>query len=300
MDPQLKSALLEGGLNVSMFLVGSGVLATLIGALFKQGFDTLLRREDARLQLERDFRQTDSQKALDAYRAQLAREQESFKAELARDLEVHKVNLSATAERELATSRSALQLEHDRLMERLRSDLRIHAHEREVLLTTLHTKRAAAIEELYKRVLEAEVAFQEFMSPLQEFSIPLGASPDETDRLQREHTQGKSKKAMEAFNVLMACSVNHRIYFTPQTTALLDGLATQFREAWLDYTEEGIEWVRQGSRDQVLKRRAAWAKVTHELRPLKRDLERDFRRMLGIDSEVEAGGATPGASTPEA
>jgi hypothetical protein len=163
---------------------------------------------------------------------------------LSHDLETHKAKLAAD---------NALALEQ------FKAQLRAAAFERE----RLHEERLRLIAALYEKLATAYSDFQGFLAPLQ-----FGGREDHRKRVQA--AIGKAADFFEYFE-------GRRIFFDTELCRLIDELQEAFRRASAEMTPLftsneplGKTW------------NDAWKEFTDTVPPLRREIEKRARRILGV------------------
>ena len=182
-----------------------------------------------------------------------------LKLYLDRDIEKYKADLKAV---------------HDHVLERLRTDLRIRAFEKETTFAKLHAKRVEVIEELYRHIVKVKASMNDLMSPLQ-----LSGGPTEDEKLIAANTAGR--KFVEYYE-------EHKIYFSEELCRTLQAFSDELWHAWITFgtfgkDEYGVAKERRATRFD------AWKKLNGEVATHKADIENAFRLLLGqVDKEDHA------------
>jgi hypothetical protein len=157
-----------------------------------------------------------------------------------------------------------LKLEGDTQIERLKSSLQLIAFEQQVRFSRLHARRANIIAELYKLLNEVPAVAKGFI-----FGAP---SDSDRERIARD-------KVYELYNFVE----NHRIYFPADVCDLLDKFSTILRQSVIFVSvywsiDTPNEATRQ-EQNRVIKE--AVNSLETEVPSLKKDLEVEFRKLLG-------------------
>lgn len=170
---------------------------------------------------------------------------------LAVDLEHFKAELKATNDKEL---------------ERLRADLRIAAFQQETTFAKLHEKRAEVIAELYAKLATVHGAMHDLLNPLE---MDAGAG-----RGQRE------KVAAEAGNAFSHYYNAHQIYFEDHLCELLKSFNQDMMKAWVTHIHNPTSG--EGGMSRWDKRVDAWERLRKQVPPIRQEIERSFRQLLGL------------------
>ena len=166
---------------------------------------------------------------------------------LSHDLESHKAKLAAD---------NALALEQ------FRAKLRKEAFQHE----RLHEKRFAVLDELYGRLYEAHMAFNEILAPLL-----VGNGPQHENR---------AKEADEKARTFFHFYNSKRIYFDEKVCAIIDGMAEPFARASAEVSGN-LGLLPKPVSDEV--RQAFSDKVG----PLQRELVARARALLGVSEPTQ-------------
>lgn len=163
---------------------------------------------------------------------------------LSMDLERFKAELKATNEKEL---------------ERLRADLRIAAFQQETTFAKLHEKRADIITELYSRLVKFDSKLDIMTNPFFQDSS--------SDSL------GREQAAIEAGKDLTHYFTINQIYFDESLCNSIRQLLRTMTIAHLTHIDCQVST--QQSTD-------AWNLLRKEVPPIKNEIERNFRQLLGL------------------
>lgn len=177
-----------------------------------------------------------------------------------------KALLKIYLDRDIERYKADLRAAHDTALERLRTDLRIQAFERETTFSRLHDKRVEVIEQLYRRIVAVSRAMNELTSPIQ-----MSGGPSLAER---------SKEAGSAANAFLDYYLENQIYFDETLCNQLQAFNEKLRLAWIDYhlygsEEEGVARACSDSRFK------AYQTINEGLPEIRREIERVFRQMLG-------------------
>jgi hypothetical protein len=167
---------------------------------------------------------------------------------------------------DLERFKTALKGSHEKEIERLRSDLRMVAFEREIRFVKLHEKRLDIIAELYRRLSAANIAMSKLVSPMQ-----FGG---------KEAEKQNHDRAADACQQFRDYYLQHRIYFDVGLCEHLDGLDAKFWQIFIHYymyDSDDQEVARERRKTQL----EAWDQASEEVPPMLREIERSFRTLLG-------------------
>jgi hypothetical protein len=167
---------------------------------------------------------------------------------------------------DLESFKARLRASHDAEIERLRADLRAVAFERETRFARLHELRAEVIAELYKRLVWAHTSLLEFIQPIQQ-----GGEKQRKER---------GRKAADNTNKFFAHFHENYIYFDQSLCSVIETLEEKFRRTWAEFAifpdmkpASAREWA------------DAWKSFSQDVPPLRHEIEKRFRRMLGVEDE---------------
>jgi len=155
-------------------------------------------------------------------------------------------------------------------IERYKSDLQKTAFENQTRFQILHTKRAMIIEELYRCLVQAERDAKSLIQPLQ-----FSGEPSQEE---------KFTKALNSGNSLFESFECHRIYFTKESCERIDHFLQGLRNALIDF-QLVLNSQKSGGAAAVKSVDTwivTWDNLQKELPPIKADIEKDFREILGI------------------
>lgn len=135
----------------------------------------------------------------------------------------------------------------------------------------LHEKRATVIEGLYAKLTILERSMQSFMSPLQLAG-------------EKTHKDKQKETAEIADDFVEFCSLK-RIYFNEDTCELLDSIIKEFQNAWIDFTTFPVydQDNLMTPKDRMENWTKSWKVVSKEIPLLRKNLEDQFRNILGVD-----------------
>jgi hypothetical protein len=173
--------------------------------------------------------------------------------------------VSHLLERESDKFRADLKLEGDTQIERLRSSLQLTAFEQQVRFSRLHSRRATLIAELYKLLNDVPAFAANF--------ILNSPSDSERERIARE-------KVFHLFGFIE----DNRIYFPPHVCDLLDAFSGKLRRSVVFV---GVYWKIEAPTGptRAVQNKVILDAVTAletDLPVLKKELEEEFRKLLGV------------------
>lgn len=151
-------------------------------------------------------------------------------------------------------------------LEKFKADLSIEAIRFRIRYEKLHSERAEAIKEVYKKISKTYRAFYSYMCPLQ-----LAGEPSEEE---------KSKKATNEANALIDYYEENRIFFEEEVAKEIDSLLQNFRDAWRQF---GYSRYKTGENYRDVEEwDKAWKKISEETPKIKELIENKFREIIGI------------------
>ena len=175
---------------------------------------------------------------------------------LSKDLEHHKAQLKTDSDKEL---------------EELRTSLHKTAYEHEVRFRGLHDRRADVIQDLYKRLVEAQRAT----------ALLLTVSSSEAQQSKKQKYESAGEKVRE----LATYFDRNRIYFAEELCASkIDELV---QELQVETSVLEMDFGTDLYRDTF---RKALRKFGKEIPQMRRELEGQFRDMIGVDRGQPVGG----------
>jgi hypothetical protein len=193
------------------------------------------------------------------------RQVEKFKSQLERETTEHK----AALDRESLIHSSQLQRE---------------AAEHNIRFQSLHTQRAEATLEIWRKFRKAFAAVASFVSPMQ-YTVTEGPDPQ---------TEA-GKRAGELTKELRQFLSMHAIFFPTKRAEGMESLAKDLETLWFRSWREfkrakdkgGNPYFEGKNFDQ------AFDKLNEELKPVQKSLEDDLRRILGVEVEEIGQVASP-------
>ncbi len=174
--------------------------------------------------------------------------------------------------KDLEAFRTKLATDSARELEQLRTQLRRVALEHEVRFTRLQERRAVILTHIYARLDVLHEAFKLW-----------------TSRLRRAGTPSQPelwKKATEAYNALTSYYYPRAIWLDRETCDLLNAVVDKFSAV---YTEFTVIPSSEGFPQNVEAWDHAATAVLQEIPAARRQLERRFRAMLGVEQKPADG-----------
>ena len=171
--------------------------------------------------------------------------------------------------RDIETFKAKLKAESDIEIESLKSRLQVTAKEREITVTWLHQKRAVAIENLYAATVDLQHSVRivlDIFSPRNPSDI-------------RKYTAEAFQKVKEVY----LCYLKAKIFLAPLTCekieSVLDGLQDPLvmYYGYLGNYEDHELNTLSGVKEQ------AWKEIRDSVPPALRELETEFRQVLGVE-----------------
>jgi hypothetical protein len=192
-----------------------------------------------------------------------------------------KTAISSSLAREADTFRTSLKADADTAIERVKTALQMSALEHQVRFSMLHEKRAEVIAEMYKGLVEAEIAGRRFVA----FD---------------GHAAGGSEKQLEAWHKaetkILATSIfieQHRLYLPERVCTALTKLLETMREHVTVFGVYGSvdqpTPQTQGEKHEAFKKALDAFEI--EIPAAKRALEDEFREILGVEKSRPPSGA---------
>ena len=156
--------------------------------------------------------------------------------------------------------------------ELFKSELHAKATEHQVKYSKLHEDRVIAIKELYKRLVNMESSLAILVS-----------------RVEYHGEDGKPEKARrfaENFNLAFDYYRVNKIYFSEDTCTIIDSLIEGLRDIWDDFViydlQNGLSKILEESMEQRKIWKQCSEKMINEVPVIKKDLENEFRELLGV------------------
>lgn len=171
-------------------------------------------------------------------------------------------------------------LEKDRLkyqkeLEAVKTELGLASQEYLIRFSSLHNQRADIIDTLYKKCVASDRAMSSILKLFQEAGEP---SPEE-----------KIKDFAKTFNDFYLFYYDKKIYFSPSLCEQIDNLATSLKHIHIDLTTYPVDTKSPEysvSPELLRERSQYWREArqnyTNISNPLKTDIEKEFRELLGV------------------
>lgn len=151
-------------------------------------------------------------------------------------------------------------------IERIKSDLGTEAFRDQYKFQKLHERQAEVISDLYARMVHAERKMGQLTSRFRAVSSSLQEQKD------------AAAKACDSFADFFR---EHRLYLPEGTAEKIEALTELFSEIYIDIdtAQPGGEYQAYNSEDW----REASDRMKTQARPAKKELEKQFRRLLGVN-----------------
>lgn len=144
-----------------------------------------------------------------------------------------------------------------------------------IRFSELHNKRARKIEEFYEKLIEFEEDMRGLTDPME-----TPGEPSKDERLQEAANSGN-----EFVNFYM----KNKIYFPPQVCDTVDDIQEEFNSVFNSFKVYRPFDPGPNPAEDIEKWNEGWNRVTEDEVPdLKRDLEEQFRSLLGVESDSES------------
>lgn len=173
-------------------------------------------------------------------------------------------------DQKLETHKAQLKAESDVALEKVRADLSIAAAERQVQFGRLHQERADVIAETYARLTDLHIKLGDYVKIFE----PAGDKPKEERR----------KAVEEAHREFITYYPKKRIFLPVSAVEKIDSINRESVSAFYEFFYQIEMHQPQGTHDarQWLD---IFKKVKEEMPVALQDLEREFRSLLGDNSE---------------
>ena len=156
-------------------------------------------------------------------------------------------------------------------LEKFKANLQKSAFEHQTRYQSLHIKRAEVIAELYRFLVQAERAAISLANPVQ-----LGGEPSFSEKRAEAYKSGKT---------LHDFFEQNRIYFKQEicerVSSFIDGLYNALNK--FNIVIDSLENQR-GGLERLEYWQKVWEKLTKELPPIKAEIEKEFREILGLQN----------------
>ena len=178
--------------------------------------------------------------------------------------------------RDVSRFQSELKATSDAAIERLKSDLQLHAIEHQVRFSRLHEKRATVIAELNSLIAESMWEAENFLSIL-EF-------PGEPSKREKYHaTMTKLVELSRYFD-------KHRIYLSSEVTIPLEALVQKVRTlvigfgVYLHWEDWQLQDPTRADKNKAWNE--GWEAIRNDIPEARRTLENEFRAILNGTSSL--------------
>ena len=154
-------------------------------------------------------------------------------------------------------------------LEQFKADLQKEHTRYQITYSQLHSERALVIKETYQKLVDLYKAFQSYMNPLQ---------------LAGELTEEEKQRiAAESANEFTNYFDRNRIFFDDSLAQKLDELRNALYDCWTSF---GLSKTLRDAQD--LKPSAdmwtkIWEKLNTEVPRIKKEVEREFQKVIGIE-----------------
>ena len=178
--------------------------------------------------------------------------------------------------RDISSFQSELKATSDAAIERLKSDLQLHAIEHQVRFSRLHEKRATVIAELNSLLAEAMWAAENFF-----LAIKLPGEPSK-----REKYHATMTKLVE----LSRYFDKHRIYLSSEVIIPLEALVQKVRTlvtrfgVYLSWEEWQLQDPTRADKNKAWNE--GWEAIRNDIPAARRTLENEFRAILNGTSSL--------------
>ncbi|TYS57330.1 hypothetical protein FZC74_16700 [Sutcliffiella horikoshii] len=183
-----------------------------------------------------------------------SRKSASHQSNLNQNLELFKVNIQNEAEL-------------------FRAELQKEALEHKIKYNKLHNDRAETIKDLYSKIDRMERSMRDLFNL---FEIA-------RDNSKRD----KMKVAVKNFNDTMDFYSINRIFFSEETCTIIESLRDEINLIYHEFTgydiHLGLSEIPEVRKEQRQVWKDCWNSMKEKVPQIKRDLEKDFRRQLGVE-----------------
>lgn len=171
--------------------------------------------------------------------------------------------------RETEQFKAGLQMEHTVQAEKLRTDLKAIAFERETMFSRLHQRRFEVVEELYRLLAQTQEDFAELVSPMS-----YAGGPSQEDKMKAAGKSGT--EFLRFFN-------QHRLFLEDSLCEEITKLQNELKGIWITFVVYGNDDP-DLRKEKLRKWEEAWEKMEKIVPGLRRDIEQKMRTALGITS----------------
>lgn len=155
-------------------------------------------------------------------------------------------------------------------IEKFKHDLERENTKFKITYEKLHLERAEIIKETYKNIVLTHNSFHSYLNIFQ----PAGGKTEDEKRLESGNYYN------EFFNFYD----KNRIFFEESLALKIDKIRDKFLEAWREFELSKAVSKNDNQRDPDIWVKA-WNKVNDDIPPLRKDIEIEFRKLIGIDSK---------------
>ncbi|MDH1291375.1 hypothetical protein N5C43_08900 [Comamonas terrigena] len=169
--------------------------------------------------------------------------------------------------RDFETYKAHLKAESDFEVENLKSKLQMATKEREIAVTWIYQKRAVAIENLYTSLVELQHSVRIVLDIF---------SPRDPNEI-RKYTTEAFNKSQEVYKIYLKV----KIFMTPETCELVERVLNGIQDPIALYKGFLGNYEDHELNTLVDVKEYAWKDVQEVFRPALRELEAEFRQILG-------------------
>jgi hypothetical protein len=156
-------------------------------------------------------------------------------------------------------------------IERFRAQLHAEGYEHEIRFARLQEKRVDVIAGLYRRLVDAEDAFTDWVHPLQEGSNEVQAE--------------KVAKVAEAGREFSSTFRYARIWLEEDLWERIESVNRKLVEVWVEFGDPNIK-AALGQPERMKTWMKSWKTVTEDIQSLRREIEGRFRTLLGVTPDT--------------
>jgi len=160
-------------------------------------------------------------------------------------------------------------------MEKFRADLARTAYEHQITFGKLHEKRAEIIADLYAKIVDLQNSVEVFVRNV------IGLTPEKNEENLRAIW-----KAADSFK---DCYRKNKIFFAEEMCELIEDLNTNLSSP---VSEISMHLEIVGNSDQLKPVYEAWEKAEQNIAGkasiIRREIESEFRKILGVDQKVNS------------
>ena len=150
-------------------------------------------------------------------------------------------------------------------LEKFKSELEKDVLREHIRYEKLHTERATVIKNVYRDMVNVHRDFLSLMNPLQLAGEAL--------------KEEKMKKAADSANTFLINFEQNRIFFEESLAERLDSLQLTLKNVWIDFQYKDDLSL---GKDRMDTWSESWGVIQNEIPTLKKDIEKDFREILGL------------------